>query len=175
MKFDLKEYNNGKPIEIKGLHELKIFDYANGENKNYTLYIKNKLDWIPIESEIDYDYFEEVENEVDGVANIISEGNKKSRGEQGYSQFSNAEIENGTTTTGNDGVSNNNKGKNNKQEYSDTESIGNQKQELDNSSFFVDNQGRILTKEQQEYFKDSKSRVINSHLFNKMLKRVLTF
>lgn len=41
--------------------------------------------------------------------------------------------------------------------YSMQESTNNT-QELDNSSFSYDNQGRKLTKEQQEYFKDSKVR-----------------
>lgn len=43
--------------------------------------------------------------------------------------------------------------------------VGHLNQELDNSSFFVaDNQGRKLTKEQQEYFKDSKVRDENGKL-----------
>lgn len=47
--------------------------------------------------------------------------------------------------------------------YSMQESAKNT-QELDNSSFSYDNQGRTLTKEQQEYFKDSKVRDENGNL-----------
>lgn len=148
-KFDQKEYNNvnelilpekeygrlahivdSDPNITPGINKVKLSD------KTYDIYYKeyNKFKVLDVYGTVDYDG-----GDIDGVNDITKGTNTRveaTRSEQGYSQFSNAEIENRTTTTGNDGVSNNNKGQNNKQEYSDTESIGNQKQELDDSSFF---------------------------------------
>ena len=57
--------------------------------------------------------------------------------------------------------------KNNEQSNGNNESINNSikySKELDNSSFSYDNQGRKLSKQQQEYFKDSKARDENGNL-----------
>lgn len=188
-KFNQKEYNSISELKLpkneygrlthiidsdtnitSGVNKVTLAD------KTYNIYYKDYNDFKVIAAYDTVDYYNEVEsNEINRNANITNIGNETTGSRQGYSQFSNATIENGTTTTENDGLFDNNKGQNSKQEYSDSKSIGNQKQELDNSSFFntkyslseapkQDNQGRELTKEQQEYFKDSKVRDENGNL-----------
>jgi len=69
--------------------------------------------------------------QINGINNItkdIDTGIETTGSKQGYDKFSNAEIENGETTTRNDGLSNNNKNKNSKQKFSNIKSSRNKKQ-----------------------------------------------
>ena len=172
-KFSQEEYNNITELQLPKKEYGRLAhiidsttDIKSGVNhvilsdKTYEIYYKGYNDFKVVDVFDTVNYEERDSNGINRNANNINKGIETTRSGPNDNQFSNVKGENERATRGNDGLSDFNKGENSKQEYSDSKSIGNQKQELDNSSFFntqyslTDNQGRTLTKEQQEYFKD---------------------
>ena len=123
-------------------------------DKTYDIYYKeyNNFKVLDKYSTIDYD-----RGDINGINDITKDIDTRietTGSKQGYDKFGNAKIENGETTTRNDGISNNNKGQNNKQEHSDTESFRNQKQELNNSSFLFQKNTDNSIKQQDKLIRE---------------------
>lgn len=145
----------------RGVKEFVAYNYEKGKYVKYTVYLKNQQQFKIAdiqdlnEEEVDYDsirYSKEIDNR-----------NEDTGSRQGNSKFGNEQIENRETTTANDAIYENNKKAENTERNSNTGINKNKRQQLEDSkqssfSLQKDNQGRKLTKEQQEYFKDSKVR-----------------
>lgn len=174
-KFDEIEYNN--VIEEKlNKREYAILrsiinsdsnikpgiNYVEVTNGRYTVYYKG------------FDDFKVMSRKVDADAGRINKRNDTTGGKTRYSKTFEQSIRDQGTTTSNDEVSNFNTSGTRERSGSNTSSSTNienginlsTKESENNSGSFnlQDNQGRTLTKEQQEYFKDSKVRDENGNL-----------
>jgi len=172
--FDQNEYNRIKEIQlpeaeyanvasivnsdtsiVPGRNFIELYDYITKQYKNYEIYYKKYDEFKIMSAEPSYDYYSEVENN-DTITERYSIGNETARSRQSNSQWDNGKIENRTTAATNDELSNIN------QESRSSKGNNNQNgrpnnRELD-SSFSYDSDGRELSKQQQEFFKDSKAR-----------------
>ncbi len=174
--FNQKEYNNIDELVLPKKEYGKLahivdstIDITPGINnvilsdKIYMVYYKNYNDFKVLKTYNVADYYDEVDiNETNRNADKFNKGIETTRGGQNDSKFSNVWIKNRETTTSDDELPSVNKKQDSKQKQSDIKRNRNRKELLD-SSFFVeeiktDNKGRTLTKEQMEYFKDSKVR-----------------
>ncbi len=114
-------------VPVKFIENAKMSDIENNTQILYNTENKADLDYIS----------EDYSNGVRNVEKTI-ENNDRNRNKRTYSSSNSVEIEDGTTTTRNDGLSDKVEGHNNRSS-SDTiydRNTGRTKQELDNSSFF---------------------------------------
>lgn len=150
-KFNQKEYNTINQLMLpkkeygKLAHTIdSVVDIEPGINniiltdKTYEIYYKGYNDFKVLDV---YDTIDFGEGDKDGINKNANNINKRIEGTKSQSndnQFNNVKTKNKRTTRKNDGLFGVNTRKNSEQKYSNIESIGNKKQELDNSSFFVE-------------------------------------
>ena len=147
----------------RGINKINnIYDENTNTYKDYTIYKKAKGEFKVLDS-IDSNVYNGTEGDNNGRNGYRV---KESRSSDGLDRVGIEENNNQETRTSNDAILRNNEGQNRKFEQIDFEDNRNKRngKELDNSSFYMDNKGRTLTKEQQKYFKDSKVRDENGNL-----------
>lgn len=177
--FNEMEYNNSKEIKLPK-REFSILsgivnsdsnikpgiNYVETTNATYTVYYKETGEFKVLGKEVSEDYYDTITN-----GNI--QGTGSTRNAESRMQTHSSTIQQSRTGTHNDEISNFNKRRTRISDSSmenDTTNNGNikysiQESENNSGSFSMqDNKGRKLSKEQQEYFKDSKARDTNGNL-----------
>lgn len=151
--YDKNSIGSNTNIDSKEDYKNNLGEIISNETKIYSDFTQQELDDIILP--------EQAKNnpKYENIKEKLKEVNKKDRYVEGENRNVTQTNKNLSQNKFKDNSLANNESSNNsriKNYYSD--------EELDNSSFSFDNQGRKLTKQQQEYFKDSKVRDKNGNL-----------